>query len=179
MIKMSVKKDTKVTRGQWVKVEYEGTFDDGTVFDSTKMNGGAPLKFQVGMGQLIKGFDSSVMDKNIGEEYTIRLEPSEAYGDLKEGMTQKVPKTQFPKGVDLQPGLMLMVMGPQGQMPASIKSVEEDEVVIDLNHPMAGKVLNFNIKIVETNCEPDLPSACGCGCGDGHSSNDGCNDVCC
>ena len=169
----------KVEKGDWIKVEYEGAFDDGTVFDSTKMNGGAPLKFQVGMGQLIKGFDSSVMDKNIGEAYTIRLEPSEAYGDLKEGMTQKVPKAQFPKGVDLAPGLMLMVMGPQGQTPASIKSVEEEEVVIDLNHPMAGKVLNFNIKIVETNCEPDLPSACGCGCGNSHSSNDGCNDGCC
>jgi FKBP-type peptidyl-prolyl cis-trans isomerase 2 len=173
MIKMSVKKF------DWIKVEYEGTFDDGTVFDSTKMNGGAPLKFQVGMGQLIKGFDSSVMDKNIGDKYTIRLEPSEAYGDVKEGMTQSVPKAQFPKGVDLAPGLMLMVMGPQGQMPASIKSVEEDEVVIDLNHPMAGKVLNFKIKIVETNCEPDPPSACGCGCGNDHSGNDGCNDGCC
>ena len=174
MIKMSVKK------GEWIKVEYEGTFDDGTVFDSTKMNGGAALKFQVGTGQLIKGFDNSVLDKNIGDEYAIRLEPSEAYGEQKEGMTQRVPKAQFPKGVDLQPGLMLMVAaGPQGQMPASIKSIEEEEVVIDLNHPMAGKVLNFNIKIVETNCEPDPPAACGCGCGNDHSGNDGCNDGCC
>jgi FKBP-type peptidyl-prolyl cis-trans isomerase 2 len=92
---------------------------------------------------------------------------------LKEGMTQKVPRAQFPKGVDPQPGMMLMVMGPQGQMPASIKSIEEDSVIIDLNHPMAGKVLNFKIKIVETNSEPELPSACSCGCGNEHS-NDGC-----
>jgi FKBP-type peptidyl-prolyl cis-trans isomerase 2 len=153
-----------VKKGEWIKVEYEGTFDDGTIFDSTQMNGGTPLKFQVGMGQLIKGFDNSVIDKDLGDEYSIRLEPSEAYGERKEGMTQGVPKAQFPKGVDLQPGLMLMVMGPQGQMPASIKSIGDDEVVIDLNHPMAGKVLNFKIKIVETDCEPDPPSACGCGC---------------
>ncbi|MHA2391716.1 MAG: FKBP-type peptidyl-prolyl cis-trans isomerase [Promethearchaeota archaeon] len=164
-----------IKRGEWIKVEYEGTLDDGGIFDSTDLNGGAPLKFQVGMGQLIKGFDESVVDKNVGEEYTIRLEPSEAYGEYKEGMTQKVPRIQFPKGVDLQPGLMLMVMGPQGQMPASIKSVEENEVTIDLNHPMAGKVLNFKIKIVETNCEPDPPSACGCGCGHDHNNTqDGC-----
>jgi FKBP-type peptidyl-prolyl cis-trans isomerase 2 len=165
-----------VKRLDWIKVEYEGTFDDGTVFDSTKMNGGTPLKFQVGAGQLIKGFDNSVVDKKAGDEYTIRLEPSEAYGERKDGMTQRVPKAQFPKGVDLQPGLMLMVMGPQGQMPASIKSIEDDEVVIDLNHPMAGKVLNFKIKIVETNCEPDPPSACGCGCDCGTDSQ---NNSCC
>ncbi|MFX0030516.1 MAG: peptidylprolyl isomerase [Candidatus Hermodarchaeota archaeon] len=165
-----------VKRGEWIKVEYEGTFDDGTIFDSTKMNGGAPLKFQVGMGQLIKGFDNSVIDKNLGDEYSIRLEPSEAYGELREGMTQRVPKEQFPKGVNLQPGLMLVVMGPQGQMPASIKSIEEDEVIIDLNHPMAGKVLNFKIKIVETNCEPDPPSVCGCGCDCGSDTQ---NNSCC
>ena len=153
-----------VRKGEWIKVEYTGTLDDGTVFDSTGMNGGNPLKFQVGAGHLIKGFDESVQGKNHGEEYSIRLEPSEAYGELKEGMTQKVPKGQFPKGVELQQGMMLMVMRPQGQMPASIKSIGEDEVVIDLNHPMAGKVLNFKIKIVETNCESDPPSACSCGC---------------
>jgi FKBP-type peptidyl-prolyl cis-trans isomerase 2 len=166
----------RISHGEWIKVEYEGTFDDGTVFDSTNMNGGTPLKFQVGMGQLIKGFDNSVVDKKLGDEYTIRLEPSEAYGERKDGMTQRVPRSQFPKGVELQPGLMLMVMGPQGQMPASIKSIEDDEVVIDLNHPMAGKVLNFKIKIVETNSEPDPPSACGCGC---DCSTDNQNNSCC
>ncbi|MHA2034923.1 MAG: FKBP-type peptidyl-prolyl cis-trans isomerase [Promethearchaeota archaeon] len=163
-----------VKKGEWIKVEYTGTLDDGTIFDSTGVNGGNPLKFQVGAGQLIKGFDESVLGKKLDEEYSIRLEPSEAYGELKEGMTQKVPRAQFPKGVELQPGLMLMVMGPQGQMPASIKSIEEDSVIIDLNHPMAGKVLNFKIKIVETNSEPEIPSACGCGCGDEHTNNSCC-----
>lgn len=165
-----------VKKGDWIRVSYEGSFDDGTVFDSTQMNGGTPLKFQVGMGQLIKGFDNSVIDKNLDDEYSIRLEPSEAYGEHKEGLTQRVPKSQFPKGVDLQPGLMLMVMGPQGQMPASIKSIEDDEVVIDLNHPMVGKVLNFKIKIVETDCEPDPPSMCGCGCDCGSDNQ---NNSCC
>jgi len=161
-----------VKKGEWIKVEYTGTLDDGTIFDSTGVNGGNPLKFQVGSGQLIKGFDESVQGKDIGEEYLIRLEPTDAYGELKEGMTHKVPRDQFPKGVELQPGLMLMVQGPQGQMPASIQSIDENEVTIDLNHPMAGKVLNFKIKIVETNCEPEPPSACGCGCD--ANNQDGC-----
>jgi FKBP-type peptidyl-prolyl cis-trans isomerase 2 len=163
-----------VKKGEWIKVEYEGTFDDGTIFDSTKQNGGNPLKFQVGVGQLVKGFDESVMGKDLGEEYLIRLEPSEAYGEYKEGLTHKVPKDQFPKGAELHPGLMLMVMSPQGQKPASIKSIEKNDVIIDLNHPMAGKVLNFKIKIVETGLEPDPINACGCGCGNDHTQNNGC-----
>ena len=161
-----------VKKGEWIKVEYTGTLDDGTIFDSTGVNGGDPLKFQVGSGQLIKGFDESVQGKAIGEEYSIRLEPTEAYGEYKGGLTHKVPRDQFPKDAELHTGLMIMVSGPQGQMPASIKSIEEDEVIIDLNHPMAGKVLNFKIKIVETNCEPDPPSACGCGCD--ANNQDGC-----
>ena len=82
---------------EWIKVEYVGTFDDGTVFDSTELNGGVPLKFQVGMGQLIKGFDESVIGKNLGDSYNIRIEPSEAYGERREGFTQKVPRDQFPE----------------------------------------------------------------------------------
>jgi len=163
--------------GEWIKVEYTGTLDDGTIFDGTGVDGGNPLKFQVGAGQLVKGFDESVQGKTVGEEYNIRLEPSEAYGEYKGGLTHDVPKDQFPKDADLHPGLMLMVSGPKGQTPASIKSIEEDKVIIDLNHPMAGKVLNFKIKIVETDCEPDPPSACGCGsdcASDQMNNKDGC-----
>ena len=167
MIRMAVK------RGEWIRVEYIGIFDDGTVFDSTELNEGLPLKFQVGEGQLITGFDNSVIGKEPGEEYTIKLKPSEAYGEYKEGLTQKVPKDQLPKGPEPQSGMMLMVMGPQGQMFASIKSIEEDDVTIDLNHPMAGKVLNFKIKIVETNCEPDPPSKCSCGHDHNHNHDHG------
>jgi len=65
--------------------------------------------------------------------------------------------------------MMLQLMGPDGNTTiASIKDVSDDFVKIDLNHPMAGKTLNFKIKIVETGCEPDPPSACGCGCGHDH-----------
>jgi FKBP-type peptidyl-prolyl cis-trans isomerase 2 len=162
-----------IKKGEWIKVEYLGTLDDGTVFDSTEKSGGMPLKFQVGMGQLIKGFDDSVLNRKLGEEYQINLKPNEAYGEYKEGLIQKVPKDQFPKSSDLQPGMLLMVMGPQGQMLASIKSIEEEDVYIDLNHPMAGKNLNFKIKIVETNCEPEPLSECGCGCSHEHSHDHG------
>lgn len=158
-----------IKKGDIIKVEYEGTFDDGQVFDSTEMNGGKPLKFQVGCGQLISGFDDSVIGKEVGDEYKIRLEPADAYGDYKEGMTQSIPKSQFPKDKKPEEGMMLVLLGPNNQpVPATIKEVKDDVIDIDLNHPMAGKTLNFKIKILETGCEPDPQNACGCGCGHDH-----------
>jgi FKBP-type peptidyl-prolyl cis-trans isomerase 2 len=159
-----------IKKGDIIKVEYVGTFDDGSVFDSTQMNGGSPLKFEVGAGQLIPGFDNSVIGKSVGDEYNIRLNPSEAYGDYKEGMTQSISKDQFPPEQEPEVGLMILLMGPQGQpIPATIKGVDDDIVTIDLNHPMAGKVLNFKIKVVQTGCEPDVPHACDCGCNQTHN----------
>ncbi|TKJ23707.1 MAG: peptidylprolyl isomerase [Promethearchaeota archaeon Loki_b32] len=153
-----------IKEGDIIKVEYVGTFDDGTIFDSTEANGDIPLKFEVGTGQIIPGFDNSVVGKHIGDEFNIRLEPSEAYGEYKEGMTQSISKDQFPPEQEPKAGLMILLMGPQGQpVPATIKEVEDDIVIIDSNHPMAGKVLNFKIKIIEKGCEPDPPHACGCG----------------
>lgn len=167
-----------IEKGEWIKVEYTGTFDDGSVFDSTEMNGGIPLHFQVGAQMLIKGFDDSVVGKAKGDEYEIKLNPNEAYGEYRDGLTQTIPRNQFPPEVEPQSGMMLMLMGPGNQpIPASIKEVDDEFVTIDLNHPMAGKVLNFNIKIVETNCEAAPPSACGCGCDHDHMDED-CGGCC-
>ena len=161
-----------IKTGDIIKVEYIGSFDDGTIFDSTELNGDVPLKFEVGAGQLIPGFDNSVIGKSVGDEYNIRLNPPEAYGDYKEGITQSISKEQFPQEQEPKPGLMILLMGPQGQpVPATIKEVTDDIVTIDLNHPMAGKVLNFKIKILETGCEPDPPHACGCGHEHDHHHN--------
>jgi FKBP-type peptidyl-prolyl cis-trans isomerase 2 len=87
-------------------------------------------------------------------------------------MTQSISKEQFPPEQEPKPGLMILLIDPQGQpVPATIKEVEDDIITIDLNHPMAGKVLNFKIKIIETGCEPDPPHACGCGHDHDHNHN--------
>ena len=163
-----------IKKGDIIKVHYTGTFNDGTVFDSSETKG-TPMKFEVGAQQLIQGFDSSVVGKEVGEEYTIKLEPTEAYGEYNEALTQQVPKAQFPKDPEPQIGMMLQLMGPDGHATiATIKDITDEIITIDLNHPMAGKTLNFKIKIVETGCEPDPPSACGCGCEPEPSSACGC-----
>lgn len=153
-----------IQKGDIIKVEYEGRLKDGTIFDSTERNQGIPLKFEVGAGHIIPGFENSVLGKDVGEEYEVKITPSDAYGDYDDQAIETISKEQFPKGPEPQSGMMLLVMGPHGPMPATIKEVVDDMVTLDLNHPLAGKDLTFKIKILETGCEPDPPEACGCGC---------------
>jgi FKBP-type peptidyl-prolyl cis-trans isomerase 2 len=158
-----------IKKGDIIKVEYEGSLEDGSIFDSTEKNGGNPLKFEVGGGQIIKGFDEAVLGKEVGDEFSIKLQPSEAYGDYKNELIRKMPKSLFPKEQDPKPGMIIQVMDETGHvMLASIKEVQEENVIVDMNHPLAGKALNFKIKVTEIGCEPDPPHSCGCGCGHDH-----------
>lgn len=158
-ITMSIKK------GEVIKVEYEGRLEDGTIFDSTELNEGAPLKFEVGAGHVIPGLDSAMIGKELGNEFSIELQPSEAYGEFDSQLKHKIERNQFPKDMDPEAGMLLRVDAPDGNCSvARIIEVNNEFVTIDMNHPLAGKILNFKIKIVEIGCEPDPPGACGCGC---------------
>ena len=138
-----------IKKGDKIKVEYTGTLEDGTVFDSSEKHG-KPLEFEVGAGQIIKGFDEAVTGMKKGEEKEITLEPKDAYGDPNPALVKKVPKEQLPKEPEPKKGMMLALATPDGkQFPAMIKEVDEKEVSIDLNHPLAGKKLKFKIKIID------------------------------
>ncbi|TFG16986.1 MAG: peptidylprolyl isomerase [Promethearchaeota archaeon] len=154
-----------IQKGDIIKVEYVGRLEDGTIFDSTELNDGLPLKFEVGKGQLIHGFDDAVIGKEIGEEFEVSIHPNRAYGDIDPALTQTISRTQFPEEITPEPGMMLRVDGPNNTYSVAwIKDVDDEHVKIDMNHPLAGKTLNFKIKIIETGCEPDPIEACGCGC---------------
>ncbi|MBI5428348.1 MAG: peptidylprolyl isomerase [Nitrospinae bacterium] len=136
-------------KGDKVTVEYTGSFPDGAVFDSSK-NHEAPLKFQVGSGQVIPGFENAVVGMKKGEEKQITLNPGDAYGDRDPKMTQKVPRADLPKDREPKVGMMLVVGAPDGsQKRATITEVTAQHVVIDLNHPLAGKTLKFKIKLID------------------------------
>ncbi|MBU0470038.1 MAG: peptidylprolyl isomerase [Nanoarchaeota archaeon] len=138
-----------VKKGDKVKIEYTGTLDDGTVFDASERHG-KPLEFEVGSGQVIKGFDEAVLGMEKDEEKEINLQPEEAYGQLRSELNKKVPREQLPKDQEPKAGMILLVGLPNGQqIPARITEVSDSEVTIDLNHPLAGKALNFKIKVVE------------------------------
>jgi FKBP-type peptidyl-prolyl cis-trans isomerase 2 len=136
----------EIKEGSKIKVEYEGRFEDGTVFDASEKHG-QPLEFEAGAGMVVPGFDKAVIGMKVGEEKEIKLQPEEAYGQPNPQAVQKVPKEKFP--AEAKEGMMIGIPLPNGQqIPAKIQKIEEKEVTLDMNHPMAGKVLIFKIKIV-------------------------------
>ena len=134
--------------GNTVSVHYTGTFEDGTVFD-TSHNREEPMTFQVGAGQLIAGFDQAIPGMSVGEVKKVSLSPEEGYGPRLDEAMQEVPKTVFPNGFDFQEGQIVGAQNPDGSTSqAVVGSVGEDTVMVDMNHPMAGKSLNFEIELV-------------------------------
>jgi FKBP-type peptidyl-prolyl cis-trans isomerase 2 len=141
-------------------VHYTGSLDSGEVFDTSRDRD--PLSFIVGAGQLIKGFDVAVVGMKVGDKKKITIAPADAYGERDDRRIQKLPRSQLPKEPDPQPGMMLIIRTPNGgQFPARIEKVEKDDVLIDFNHPLAGKTLTFEIELVEI--KENTPQE-GCSC---------------
>ena len=141
-----------VKKGDKVKLEYEGKLDSGEVFDSSSHGEHQHLlEFEVGSGQVIPGFDKAVTGMKVGEEKEFKIKPEEAYGQVKEELVRDVPREVLPKEQEPKAGMVLMMQTPQGGMPVKIVKVGDKSVTLDLNHPLAGKNLNFKIKLVEVN----------------------------
>ena len=139
----------QVQKGNIVKVEYTGTLSDGTVFDSSEKHG-KPLEFPAGEGKVIKGFDNAILGMEKDEEKTITLQPDQAYGQPDPQLVKEFPKDKIPEGQEIKEGMVLGLGLPDGGMaPATITKIEEDHILLDLNPPLAGKVLNFKIKVVD------------------------------
>ena len=137
-----------MNQGTKVKIHYTGTLDDGNVFDSSE--GKEPLEFTIGEDQVIKGFENGVQDMKLDEEKTINISADDAYGQKAEQLIVKVPRDKFPPNIEV--GGRLVLKGPDGQhIPAVVNEVNDSEVTIDLNHPLAGKNLTFKIKVVGIN----------------------------
>ena len=136
---------SEVKKGSKVKVHYEGKLEDGTLFDSSK--GREPLEFEAGSGTVIKGFDNAVIGMKKGEEKEFKIKSEDAYGERKEDLFREVPKEKL-GGIDAKKGMMLQMQTPDGQaLPVMVSEVKDNSVMIDFNHPLAGKNLVFNIKV--------------------------------
>jgi len=139
-----------IEKGNKVKIEYEGSLDNGKVFDSSEKHG-QPLEFVIGEGKVIPGFENVVIGMEKGQEKTVKIESKDAYGEKRPELMKKIPKTQLPKEAQdkVQPGMVLGMQTPQGQQ-ASVMVVDvgKDDITLDLNHPLAGQNLTFKIKVV-------------------------------
>ncbi len=136
-----------VENGKTVKVNYKLTVD-GELVDSSE--GKEPLTFEVGNKQMIPGFEKSILGMKQGEKKSFQVQPEDAYGQENPQAFQEVPKDKLPPDVKPEAGLVLYIKGPNGQpYPVKIKEVKETSVILNFNHPLAGKKLDFDVEVVE------------------------------
>ena len=160
----------KVENGMFVSVHYTGTLDNGEQFDSSE--GRPPLEFKSGGGQMIKGFDAQVLGMSLNEKKTFTLPPAEAYGERNEDYMHEFPRAEIPAEITPEVGQTLALTSPEGQhIPARIVAVDDEKVTFDLNHPLAGQSLTFEVEVVGIS---DTPTQAPAGCGGNCSSDCDC-----
>ena len=137
----TVENDGIADEGDLVQVHYRGTLDDGTEFDSSE--GGDPLTFTVGSGQLISGFDDAVRGLAVGDTVTVTIPPEDAYGERSDEAIVELPADAAPDGLEEGD----QVQFGTGRL-GTVLQVGEETVVIDANHPLAGETLTFEIELV-------------------------------
>jgi peptidylprolyl isomerase len=137
----------QVQKGDTVSVHYHGRLKDGTTFDSSE--GREPLQFSAGSGQVIKGFDDAVLDMAPGQKKTVQIPVTEAYGERSEDMIMEYPREEFPADMNPEVGMELQMGDNAGNVfPVVITQVNENTVMLDGNHPLAGHDLIFDIELV-------------------------------
>ena len=136
-----------VKKGDRIKVQYTGTLQDGTIFDKSKEE--EPLEFTVGSGQIIPGFDKAVEGMKLNEEKKVTIKPEDAYGKRDETAIREYLKKALPENFKPEKGMVIRLQDQTGRaIPGTIIDITENTITIDLNHPLAGKDLTFNIKVV-------------------------------
>jgi len=143
-----------IQSGDTVSVHYTGKLESGEVFDSS--SGRRPMTFTVGTGQIIRGFDEAVLGMAVGDRKTVTIAPERAYGPRQLELIVDIPRNTVPEGMDLEKGMMIELVDPQGnRIPAEVFEILDEVVKMDLNHFLAGKTLVFDIEIVSAGPEQD------------------------
>jgi FKBP-type peptidyl-prolyl cis-trans isomerase 2 len=135
-----------VQRGDLVRLHYRGTLEDDSVFDSSE--GREPLSFEAGAGDVIEGFDDGVMGMRVGQRKRIVIPPEAGYGPWKPELLTQVDRSALGDAV-VVPGMNVRVRTPDDdELDAVITEVGDAELTLDFNHPLAGKVLTFEVEVV-------------------------------
>ncbi len=154
----------KVETGKFVSVHYKGTLENGEVFDTSE--GRHPLEVQIGAGQIIAGFEKALMDMSLNEKKVFTLDPNEAYGQKDESLSHSFDRADIPAEMNIEVGQTVALSSPEGQqVPAQVIEADDKKVVVDLNHPLAGETLTFDIEVVGISSTQTQDSQEGCGTG--------------
>ncbi len=168
---MAIQKDSHVT------MEYTLTLESGEQIDQSDPN--QPLQFLCGYSQIIPGLEKELIGKNENDSFQVKVPSEEGYGAYQEELIQKIPLEQFPEKIELKVGMSFQTRSPQGfPITFVIKEVEKDSAVVDLNHPLAGKTLIFDVAIkgVREGTPEEIEAINNPSCGsDGSSCSSGCS----
>jgi len=168
---MAIQKDSHVT------MEYTLTLESGEQIDQSDPN--QPLQFLCGYNQIIPGLEKELIGKNENESFQVKVPSEEGYGPYQEELVQKIPLEQFPEKIELKVGMSFQTRSPQGfPIAFVIKEIENGSAIVDLNHPLAGKTLIFDVVIkgVREGTPEEIEAVANPSCGsDGSSCNSGCS----
>ncbi len=168
-----------ITSNKVVAIDYTLKNSEGEIIDSS--TGSTPLEYIHGRGSLITGLERELEGKQAGDEFSVVIEPADAYGERNEELIFEVPRSQFEEGTVIEEGMQFEAAAPEGSRIVTVIKTGTDSVTIDANHPLAGEKLFFDIKIIDVRDATDEelagnPADCGCGggCGGGCGSDTGC-----
>ena len=140
-----------VAEGSVIKMHYKGTFPDGEQFDSSYERN-APITVTVGEGQILPGLETELVGMAVGETKHVSLTSANAYGERNPNAYAAVPKGNFPEEFieQLEQGSTIPLTNSEGmQMLGTVETINDESVIFDMNHPMAGKDLEFDVEVVE------------------------------
>ncbi len=130
-----------------VAIHYTLTDDEGTVLDSSAEQ--QPLTFLYGAGNIIPGLEQALTDKKAGDKITARIEPQDGYGEIIEEMVQKVPRDAFAEDTVIEIGMRFNAQTERGPLTVVVTNIDDEQVTVDGNHPLAGETLNFDVSVEE------------------------------
>jgi FKBP-type peptidyl-prolyl cis-trans isomerase SlyD len=163
----------KIKSGTFVSVDYRLSLEDGALVEESQAD--RPLQFIVGLGQMMPGLEQRLLDMEAGQKAAFTLEPDEAYGQHRPELRDKIPRDKFPADARLEEGVVFHAATPHGAMRFTILAVNEEDVDVDLNHPLAGKRLCFDVEVKEVReATDDERAAATCGSCCGHDHDGGC-----
>lgn len=138
---------TAAAKGDTVRVHYTGTLESGAEFDSSRQRD--PMQVVVGGGQVLEDFENALVGMSVGDVKSVVIAPEGAYGVKQDAMKHTVARNQMPPDLDIRLGMTLEATGQQGEaVQMRVVGVDDDNVVLDMNHPLAGETLTFEIEMM-------------------------------